>query len=219
MIPKSDAAAQSIPQGLAAGPQLRHQSVPSIRVRRVFGKSHLAGLALSEALEWQKDVIKIHAILGSKNPHPQTFLVGGMAIPIDPDSQNALNADKLMEIKRLLIKAKEFVEKVYIPDLLAVASFYKEWAAIGGGVGISRRTHSEKSSMPGGGVEPDCAIARFEIVLTAASALVPGWKYTRMRLTPVSERDSMWSMPLPRVKKRSKGSVMFVSISSGGIPE
>ncbi len=88
-----------------------------------------------EALEWQKDVIKIHAILGSKNPHPQTFLVGGMAIPIDPDSQNALNADKLMEIKRLLKKAQDFVEKVYIPDLLAVASFYKDWAAIGGGVG------------------------------------------------------------------------------------
>ncbi len=88
-----------------------------------------------EALEWQKDVIKIHAILGSKNPHPQTFLVGGMSIPIDPDSQNALNADKLIEIKRLLKKAQDFVEKVYIPDLLAVASFYKEWAAIGGGVG------------------------------------------------------------------------------------
>lgn len=88
-----------------------------------------------EALEWQKDVIKIHAILGSKNPHPQTFLVGGMAIPIDPDSQNALNADKLIEIKRLLKKAQDFVEKVYIPDLLAIASFYKEWAGIGGGVG------------------------------------------------------------------------------------
>ena len=88
-----------------------------------------------EALEWQKDIIKIHAILGSKNPHPQTFLVGGMAIPIDPDSQNALNADKLIEVKRLLHKAQEFVEKVYIPDLLAVASFYKEWAAIGAGVG------------------------------------------------------------------------------------
>jgi len=88
-----------------------------------------------EALEWQKDVIKIHAILGSKNPHPQTFLVGGMSIPIDPDSQNALNADKLIEIKRLLKKAQDFVEKVYIPDLLAIASFYKEWAAIGGGAG------------------------------------------------------------------------------------
>jgi Ni,Fe-hydrogenase I large subunit len=88
-----------------------------------------------EALEWQKDIIKIHAILGSKNPHPQTFLVGGMAIPIDPDSQNALNADKLIEIRRLLVKAKQFVEQVYVPDLLAVASFYKDWAAIGGGVG------------------------------------------------------------------------------------
>ena len=88
-----------------------------------------------EALEWQKDVIKIHAILGSKNPHPQSFLVGGMSIPIDPDSQNALNADKLIEIKRLLKKARQFVEKVYIPDLLAIASFYKEWAGIGGGIG------------------------------------------------------------------------------------
>jgi [NiFe] hydrogenase large subunit/hydrogenase large subunit len=88
-----------------------------------------------EALEWQKDIIRIHAILGSKNPHPQTFLVGGMAIPIDLDSQNALNADKLAEISRLLTKAKNFVEKVYIPDLLAIASFYKDWAAIGSGVG------------------------------------------------------------------------------------
>lgn len=88
-----------------------------------------------EALDWQREVIKIHAILGSKNPHPQTFLVGGMAIPVDPNSQNALNADKIAEIGQLLKKAKEFVEKVYIPDLLAVASFYKEWAGIGGGVG------------------------------------------------------------------------------------
>jgi len=88
-----------------------------------------------EALEWQKDVIRIHAILGSKNPHPQTFLVGGMAIAVDPDSQTALNDNKLEEIRLLLAKALEFVQKVYIPDLLAVASFYKEWAGIGAGVG------------------------------------------------------------------------------------
>ncbi|MDT8420881.1 MAG: nickel-dependent hydrogenase large subunit [Desulfuromonadales bacterium] len=88
-----------------------------------------------EALEWQKDVIKIHAILGSKNPHPQTFLVGGMSIPVDPDSQNAINADKIALIGKLLKKARIFVEQVYIPDLLAVASFYKDWAAIGGGTG------------------------------------------------------------------------------------
>jgi [NiFe] hydrogenase large subunit/hydrogenase large subunit len=88
-----------------------------------------------EALEWQKDIIRIHAILGSKNPHPQTFLVGGMAIAIDPDSQNALNAGTLAEIRGLLARTRDFVEKVYIPDLLAIASYYKEWATIGGGVG------------------------------------------------------------------------------------
>jgi [NiFe] hydrogenase large subunit/hydrogenase large subunit len=87
-----------------------------------------------EALEWQKDIIRIHAILGSKNPHPQTFLVGGMAIAIDPDSQTALNAGKLAEIRGLLARTRDFVEKVYIPDLLAIASYYKEWAGIGGGV-------------------------------------------------------------------------------------
>ena len=38
-----------------------------------------------EALEWQRDVIRIHAVLGGKNPHPQTFLVGGMATPLDPN--------------------------------------------------------------------------------------------------------------------------------------
>ncbi|PLX99139.1 MAG: hydrogenase 2 large subunit [Desulfuromonas sp.] len=86
-----------------------------------------------EALQLQKEIIKIHAILGSKNPHPQTFLVGGMAIPIDPNSQNALNADKIAQIKGYIAMAKEFVEQVYIPDILAVAPFYLDWAGIGCG--------------------------------------------------------------------------------------
>lgn len=88
-----------------------------------------------EALDWQRDVIKIQALLGAKNPHAQTYLVGGMSIPIDPNSQNALNADSIAFMSGLAKKALEFVEKVYIPDLLAVASFYKEWASYGGGVG------------------------------------------------------------------------------------
>lgn len=86
-----------------------------------------------EALNLQKEIIKIHAILGSKNPHPQTFLVGGMSIPVDPNSQNAINADKIAEINKYIAMAKEFVEQVYIPDLLAVAPFYVDWAGYGGG--------------------------------------------------------------------------------------
>ena len=88
-----------------------------------------------EALDFQREFIKIHALLGAKNPHPQTYLVGGMATPIDPNSQNAINAGSIAMMNDLAQKAKDFVMKVYIPDLLAIASFYKDWAAIGGGVG------------------------------------------------------------------------------------
>lgn len=85
-----------------------------------------------EALDWQKEVIKMMAILGAKNPHPQTFLVGGMAIPVDPESQNAINAGTIAALNKYADMGIEFVEKIYIPDLLAVASFYKDWANYGG---------------------------------------------------------------------------------------
>jgi len=88
-----------------------------------------------EALEWQREIIKMHAILGGKNPHLQSFLVGGMATPIDPDRQASLNAGSIAELKGLIAKAHDFVARVYIPDLLAVASFYKDWAVYGAGVG------------------------------------------------------------------------------------
>jgi [NiFe] hydrogenase large subunit/hydrogenase large subunit len=88
-----------------------------------------------EALDWQREFIKIHAILGGKNPHLQSFLVGGMATPVDPDKQTSLNMTSISAMRKLIQQAKVFVEKVYIPDLLAVASFYKDWAGFGAGVG------------------------------------------------------------------------------------
>ena len=84
-----------------------------------------------EALEWQKEIVKIHAIFGGKNPHPN-FLVGGMACAVNPNDPSALNAERLAYVLQLLQQGKEFVEKVYLPDLMAVASFYKDWGAIGG---------------------------------------------------------------------------------------
>ena len=88
-----------------------------------------------EALEWQREFIKMHAVLGGKNPHLQSFLVGGMSTPVDPNSQAALNAGTVAELKQLVEKARDFVVRVYLPDLLAVASFYKDWAGHGRGVG------------------------------------------------------------------------------------
>ena len=88
-----------------------------------------------EALDWQREFIKLHAVLGGKNPHLQSFLVGGMSTPIDPNSQSALNAGTIAELKQLVARARDFVVRVYIPDLLAVAGFYKDWAAHGQGTG------------------------------------------------------------------------------------
>lgn len=84
-----------------------------------------------EALEWQKEIVKIHTILGGKNPHPH-FVVGGMATPIDINGDNAVNASQLIQISEIIDRAMEFVNKVYIPDLLAIGSYYKDWLHGGG---------------------------------------------------------------------------------------
>jgi hydrogenase large subunit len=86
-----------------------------------------------EALEWQKELVKVHTIFGGKNPHPN-YLVGGVPCSINIDDANAINAERLAYVGSLFEQATEFVNQVYIPDLLAVASFYKDWGAIGGGL-------------------------------------------------------------------------------------
>ncbi len=86
-----------------------------------------------EALEWQKEMVKVHTIFGGKNPHPN-YLVGGAPCSINIDDANALNAERLAYVGTLFEQGKAFIEQVYIPDLLAVASFYKDWGAIGGGL-------------------------------------------------------------------------------------
>ena len=87
-----------------------------------------------EALDWQRDVIRLHTIFGGKNPHPN-FLVGGMASAINLDSRATINAERLTDIHDMIKRAQAFVEHVYWPDVLAIAGFYKEWAGIGGGTG------------------------------------------------------------------------------------
>ena len=87
-----------------------------------------------EALSWQRDVAKLHAIFGGKNPHPN-FLVGGVASPIDLNSDSAINAKRLAQVQEIINKMQVFVDQVYIPDLLAIAGFYKDWGGRGEGLG------------------------------------------------------------------------------------
>ena len=86
-----------------------------------------------EALEWQKEIVKIHTIFGGKNPHPN-YLVGGVPCSVNLDESNALNAERLAYVGTLLDEAAVIVDQLYLPDLMAVASFYKDWGAIGGGL-------------------------------------------------------------------------------------
>ncbi len=87
-----------------------------------------------EALAWQRDAAKLHAIFGGKNPHPN-FLVGGVASPIDLNSDSAINAKKLSQVQDIITQMQQFVDQVYLPDTLAVASFYKDWFKRGEGLG------------------------------------------------------------------------------------
>jgi hydrogenase large subunit len=88
-----------------------------------------------QALDWQRDVIRIQALCGTKDPHPQTYRVGGMACPVDANSETALTAERLALASQLFANAREFVEKVYIHDVVAVGASYKEWASYGAGPG------------------------------------------------------------------------------------
>jgi hydrogenase large subunit len=87
-----------------------------------------------EALEWQKEVVKVHAVFGGKNPHPN-FVVGGMPCSINLHEPNAINTERLAFVKQKLEEAKTFIEQVYIPDLLLIAGAYKDgWSQTGGGI-------------------------------------------------------------------------------------
>ncbi len=79
-----------------------------------------------EALRLQAKAARMHAIFGGKNPHPQSLVVGGVTCIRD------LTPDRIAEFLYINKETQDFIKNVYIPDLLAVASFYKDWGAIGG---------------------------------------------------------------------------------------
>jgi hydrogenase large subunit len=89
-----------------------------------------------EALQFQKEFIRIHAVLGGKNPHLQTFLVGGMATSLDPNEPDAtINPERIDFLLQVAKSAQPFVSQVLIPDVLAIAGFYRDWFELGEGTG------------------------------------------------------------------------------------
>lgn len=79
-----------------------------------------------KALEVQVVAARMMAILGGKNPHPQSTVVGGVTCGAE------LNADRLAAFRGCLEQTRRFVDTVYLPDLKVVAARYPEWTGIGG---------------------------------------------------------------------------------------
>ncbi len=93
-----------------------------------------------DALAWQRDVVKLHAIFGGKNPHPN-FVVGGVPSAISVHTSGggqdatALNMVGLQTVQNVIKQMRDFVDQVYVPDTLAIAGFYKDWGGRGEGLG------------------------------------------------------------------------------------
>ena len=103
-----------------------------------------------DALDWQRGIVRLQTFLGGKSPHPQTYLVGGAALAapwggpppaqplehpaqIDVRSPAALSVEGLAAMSKIVAEARVFVEQVYLPDVLAIARSYPDWARLGRG--------------------------------------------------------------------------------------
>ena len=93
-----------------------------------------------EALDFQKEIMKIRTILGGKDPHPN-WMVGGVPCAINVNGTGGsgapLNMVTLNQISYIIDQTREFIDNVYIPDILAVGKFYKGWLYGGGLSGMN----------------------------------------------------------------------------------
>ncbi|QLH40469.1 MAG: nickel-dependent hydrogenase large subunit [Defluviicoccus sp.] len=87
-----------------------------------------------QALDFQRRANQIVGILGSKTPHIQNLAVGGVANPINPDSQSTLTLERLFAIKTLIDQLGAFVNQVYLPDVAAIGALYADWTVYGAGI-------------------------------------------------------------------------------------
>ncbi|MEZ5788153.1 MAG: nickel-dependent hydrogenase large subunit [Xanthobacteraceae bacterium] len=117
----------------------------------------LAATHYVQALEVQRVANKIVSVLGAKTPHIQNLAVGGVANPINPESQSTLTLERLFAIKAWIDQLDDFVNNAMIPDVGAVGAVYADWTKYGAGVtnylsvpDLPVDTKGTRFAMPGG---------------------------------------------------------------------
>ncbi len=80
-----------------------------------------------KALEIRRKAHEMLAIFGGKVPHCQTLFAGGVS--------TNLTLDRIIAFQSRLAEIRNFVNNVYVPDVLAIASLFPNYFKIGKGVG------------------------------------------------------------------------------------
>ncbi len=87
-------------------------------------EQNLIGVAhYLKALDIQRDLAKMQAIFGGKNPHPQSIVVGGVTCV-----QDIKNPARIALFKQLLKDGTEFIKGAYLPDVYMAGTMYAEEA-------------------------------------------------------------------------------------------
>ncbi|KYJ87765.1 hydrogenase 2 large subunit [Sulfurovum riftiae] len=87
-------------------------------------EQNLIGVAhYLKALDVQREMAKMQAIFGGKNPHPQSIVVGGVTCV-----QDIQNPARIALFKQLLKESNEFIKGAYLPDVYMAGTMYAEEA-------------------------------------------------------------------------------------------
>ncbi len=110
-----------------------------------------------ESLDYQRKATQALGIISGKNPHIQNLSVGGVTAALNPDSDSALNMERLYWVKQLIQEVRGFIQQVYLPDVVAVGALYKDWLPYGAGVtnymavpDMVLNTEATEFDLPGG---------------------------------------------------------------------
>ena len=87
-------------------------------------EQNLIGVAhYLKALDIQREMAKMQAIFGGKNPHPQSIVVGGVTCV-----QDIQNPARIALFKQLLQESNDFIKGAYLPDVYMAGTAYAEEA-------------------------------------------------------------------------------------------
>ena len=87
-------------------------------------EQNLIGVAhYLKALDIQREMAKMQAIFGGKNPHPQSIVVGGVTCV-----QDIQNPARIALFQQLLKDSTAFIKGAYLPDVYMAGTMYAEEA-------------------------------------------------------------------------------------------